>query len=131
VKRQKNDAADAEAICEAAQRPTMRFVAVKSAKAQGSAAIFRTRDLLVRQRTQHINAIRGQLTEHGLVVGKGPAHLPRLLAQAEADGSGLPETARAMVAVLVDMVGLLDERIARLDQEIRRRTREEDVPAGS
>lgn len=127
VKRQKNDAADAEAICEAAQRPTMRFVVLKSAEAQASAAIFRTRDLLVRQRTQHINAIRGQLTEHGLVVGKGPAHLPRLVALAEAENCGLPETARAMVEVLVDMVGLLDERIARLDQEIRRRAREEDV----
>ena len=52
VKRQKNDAADAEAICEAAQRPTMRFVAVKSAAAQASGLVFRTRDLLVRQRTQ-------------------------------------------------------------------------------
>jgi transposase len=128
VKRQKNDAADAEAICEAAQRPTMRFVAVKSAEAQASAAIFRTRDLLVRQRTQHINAIRGQLTEHGLVVGKGPAHLPKLLALLEASAD-LPETARAMIEVLVDMVSLLDERIARLDQEIRRRAREEDGPA--
>src|SRR5437868_13127233 len=59
VKRQKNDASDAEAICEAAQRPTMRFVAVKTEAAQASAAIFRTRDLLVRQRTQHINAVRG------------------------------------------------------------------------
>ena len=82
----------------------MRFVAVKSAEAQASAAIFRTRDLLVRQRTQHINAIRGQLTEHGLIVGKGPAHLPRLLALAEAEECGLPETARAMVEVLVDVL---------------------------
>jgi transposase len=129
VKRQKNDAADAEAICEAAQRPTMRFVAVKSVEAQASAAIFRTRDLLVRQRTQHINAIRGQLTEHGLVVGQGPAHLPRLIALAEAESDSLPEAARAMVEVLVDMVNLLDERVARLDQEIRRRAREEDAPA--
>ena len=129
VKRQKNDTSDAEAICEAAQRPTMRFVAVKSAEAQASAAIFRTRDLLVRQCTQHINAIRGQLTEQGLVVGKGPAHLPRLVALAEAPDHSLPETARAMIGVLVDMVSLLDERIARLDQEIRRRAREENVPA--
>jgi len=58
VKRQKNDMADAEAICEAAQRPTMRFVRPKSAEAQGAAVIFRTRDLLVRQRTQLINALR-------------------------------------------------------------------------
>lgn len=58
VKRQKNDMADAEAICEAAQRPTMRFVQGKSAEAQAAAVVFRTRDLLVRQRTQLINALR-------------------------------------------------------------------------
>ena len=63
VKRQKNDMADAEAICEAAQRPTMRFVQPKSAEAQGAGVIFRTRDLLVRQRTQIINALRGHLME--------------------------------------------------------------------
>ena len=67
VKRQKNDAADAEAICEAAQRPTMRFVAVKSETAQANAVVFRARDLLVRQRTQVINALRGHLGEYGLV----------------------------------------------------------------
>ena len=59
VKRQKNDAADAEAICEAAQRPTMRFVAVKGEEQQARAMVFHTRDLLVRQRTQTINALRG------------------------------------------------------------------------
>jgi transposase len=72
VKRQKNDAADAEAICEAAQRPTMRFVAVKSVTAQANAVVFRARDLLVRQRTQAINALRGHLGEYGLVAAKGP-----------------------------------------------------------
>lgn len=61
VKRNKNDAVDAEAICEAAQRPTMRFVAIKSEAQQASALVFRTRDLLVRQRTQLINAIRGHI----------------------------------------------------------------------
>ena len=66
VKRQKNDAIDAEAICEAAQRPNMRFVAVKSEQQQAVSLVFRTRDLLVRQRTQLINAIRGHLTEFGL-----------------------------------------------------------------
>src|SRR4051795_2741117 len=65
VKRQKNDMADAEAICEAAQRPPMRFVAVKSEQAQAAAVVFRTRDLLVRQRTQTINALRGHLAEFG------------------------------------------------------------------
>ena len=71
VKRQKNDACDAEAICEAAQRPTMRFVAVKSETKQASAVIFRTRDLLVGQRTQIINAIRGHMTEFGFVAPQG------------------------------------------------------------
>ena len=65
VKRQKNDAIDAEAICEAAQRPNMRFVAVKSEQQQAAGLVFRTRDLLVRQRTQLINAIRGHLNLAG------------------------------------------------------------------
>ncbi|MGY4230191.1 transposase [Bradyrhizobium sp. USDA 4503] len=65
VKRQKNDAANAKAICEAVPRPTMRFVAVKSAEQQAAAVVFRARDLLVRQRTQTINAIRGHLAEFG------------------------------------------------------------------
>ena len=70
VKRQKNDAADAEAIVEAASRPTMRFVAVKSEAQQARAMLFRTRDLLVRQRTQLINALRGHLAEHGVVAAQ-------------------------------------------------------------
>jgi transposase len=81
VKRQKNDAADAEAIAEAASRPTMRFVAVKTAGQQARAMLFRTRDLLVRQRTQLINALRGQLSEHGVVAPQGPANVA-ILAQA-------------------------------------------------
>src|SRR6202162_3215643 len=71
VKRQKNDVADAEAIAEAASRPTMRFVAVKSEEAQASAMVLRTRDLLVRQRTKAINALRGHLAEFGVIVAKG------------------------------------------------------------
>ena len=73
VKRQKNDAADAEAIAEAASRPTMRFVAVKTEAQQARAMLFRTRDLLVRQRTQLINALRGHLAEHGVVAPQGTA----------------------------------------------------------
>ncbi|SDI13727.1 Transposase, partial [Bradyrhizobium sp. Rc2d] len=78
VKRQKNDAIDAEAICEAAQRPSMRFVAVKSEQQQAAGLVFRTRDLLVRQRTQLINAIRGHLTEYGWIAPKGPSHVATL-----------------------------------------------------
>jgi transposase len=129
VKRQKNDASDAEAICEAAQRPTMRFVAVKSESAQASAAIFRTRDLLVRQRTQLINAVRGQLTEYGLVAAKGTANLPRLLALIDEPGSDLPQATRAMLDVLIGMVTTLAEQISTLDREIARRAKEDDVPS--
>lgn len=129
VKRQKNDASDAEAICEAAQRPTMRFVAVKTEAAQASAAIFRTRDLLVRQRTQLINAIRGQLTEYGLVAARGPANLAKLLGLVDEAGPALPQAARAMLDLLVDMVATLTGRVTKLDREIARRAKEEDVPA--
>jgi transposase len=73
VKRQKNDMADAEAITEAASRPTMRFVAVKSEDQQAAAMAYRTRDLLVRQRTQTINALRAHLAEQGIVAPAGPA----------------------------------------------------------
>ena len=80
IKRQKNDAADAEAIAEAAQCPTMRFVAVKSEESQAAAVIFRTRDLLVRQRTQLINALRGHMGEFGVVVPQGASQAGRLVA---------------------------------------------------
>ena len=78
VKRQKNDASDAEAICEASSRPTMRFVAVKTEEQQARGMLFRTRDLLVRQRTQTINALRGHLAEFGVIAPQGPAHVGRL-----------------------------------------------------
>jgi transposase len=90
VKRQKNDAADAEAICEAAQRPTMRFVPVKSEETQGAAMVFRVRELLIRQRTQAINALRGHLTEFGQIVPQGAANAVRLIAIVEDPESGLP-----------------------------------------
>src|SRR5215216_5688325 len=115
VKRQKNDAADAEAICEAAQRPTMRFVALKSANQQAAAVVFRTRDLLVRQRTQTINAHRGHLTEFGVI------------AALEDPASDLPQAARAILAVLVEELRSLDERVAVLDREIARHAKENAV----
>jgi transposase len=98
VKRQKNDMADAEAICEAAQRPTMRFVAVKSEAKQAAAVIFRARDLLGGQRTQIINALRGHLAEYGLIAPQGPSHIERLIAQIEDPACGMPEAARSWLA---------------------------------
>lgn len=102
VKRQKNDMADAEAICEAAQRPTMRFVAVKSETKQASAVIFRTRDLLVGQRSQIINALRGHAGEYGLIAPQGPAYVDRLIAEIEGPSSAVPEAARGCLLRLVD-----------------------------
>jgi hypothetical protein len=100
VKRQKNDMADAEAIAEAASRPTMRFVAVKAAEQQGQGMLFRTRDLLVRQRAQSINALRGHLAEFGVVAPKGSARVDRL-AQAVADETvPLPATVRELAHLI-------------------------------
>jgi transposase len=127
VKRQKNDAADAEAICEAAQRPTMRFTSVKSEAAQAAGVVFRTRDVLVRQRTQIINALRGHLTEFGLVVAQGPAHVAKLIQAVQDPESSLPEAARPVLCVLIDILSLLDQRIKLLDVAIARRAKEDDM----
>jgi transposase len=129
VKRHKNDAVDAEAICEAAQRPTMRFVAVKTEEQQAAALVFRTRDLLVKQRTQLGNAIRGHLAEYGWVAPKGPSHLAMLadLLDDSAMAATLPEAARPMFAMMVDMLAELGKRVAALDKEIARRAREDEV----
>src|SRR3984957_255078 len=127
VKRQKNDAADAEAICEAAQRPSMRFVAVKDEAQQASGVVFRARDVLVRQRTQCINALRGHLTEYGYVVPKGTSHMATLIDQIEDPNCSLPKSACAVLAVLVTTLKSLEENIAILDAEISRRSREDAI----
>ena len=118
VKRQKNDRADAEAIAEAALRPTMRFVAVKSAETQGRAVAFRTHQCMVRQRTQLINALRGHMAEFGLVAPKGPASL-KLLENALADEStDLPKPVRHMGSIYVEQIARLTEVIDRLSDEL-------------
>jgi transposase len=127
VKRQKNDMADAEAICEAVQRPTMRFVAVKSETKQASAVIFRARDLLVGQRTQIINAVRGHLAEYGLIAPQGPAHVERLIVQVDDPTSGVPEAARSCLLRLVEMLRCLQDEITALDREIAARAKSDDV----
>ena len=128
VKRNKNDAADAEAICEAAQRPSMRFVTIKSEEQQASGLVFRTRDLLVRQRTQLINAIRGHLTEFGWVAPKGRSHVTMLGHLLENElGSSLPEAARSMFRALLHLLEALNDKISELDKEIARRAREDAI----
>ena len=127
VKRQKNDAADAEAICEAAQRPSMRFVPVKDEERQASAAVFRARDLLVRQRTQLINALRGLLAEYGWVAPKGLFHMAGLMTRIEDPDCLLPSSAREVFLVMIDSIRILDGRINGLDRQIAKRAKEDAV----
>jgi transposase len=127
VKRQKNDAADAEAICEAAQRPSMRFVPVKSEEQQASAVVFRARDLLVRQRTQLGNALRGLVAEFGWIAPKGLFHLAGLMARIEDPASALSPSARGVFVMMIDSIRELDRRIAELDREITKRAREDST----
>lgn len=129
VKRHKNDAIDAEAICEAAQRPGMRFVTVKNEEQQAAGLVFRTRDLVVRQRTQLINAIRGHLTEYGWVAPRGTAHMTMLadLIDDEEMASSLPEAARPMFKLMVDLLAELNKRVAVLDREIAQRAKEDEA----
>ena len=124
VKRHKNDAADAEAITEAAQRPTMHFVAVKSEAQQARAMLFHTRDLLVRQRTQTIDALRGHLAEYGVVAPQGRARIRQLAGVLEGGDSGLPEAVVELGGRLLGQIDELDEKIGGLDRKIRTSARE-------
>jgi transposase len=116
VKRQKNDASDAEAIAEAASRPTMRFVAVKSEEQQARAMLFRTRDLLVRQRTQLINALRGHLSEHGVVAAQGPANVKVLEEAVEDQTTSLPLLVVELARVFLDQIEGLSKNISKLEK---------------
>jgi transposase len=127
VKRQKNDASDAEAIAEAALRPTMRTVSVKTPAQQSRAMLFRTRELLVGQRTQMINALRGHLAEHGLVVAKGVGNVRRL-SEIVADADGfLPELVREMSALYLDRIEQTSHQITALERRIAAEARQSDV----
>ncbi len=119
VKRQKNDAADAEAICEAVTRPNMRFVEVKTPEQQGVLVLHRTRQVLARQRTQISNAIRGHMGEFGLVAPIGRHGLQTLIEIIghEAD-QRVPEAARACLAMLVDQLRLVNAQILEADRRI-------------
>jgi transposase len=123
VKRQKNDFADAAAIAEAASRPSMSFVAVKSAEKQGRAVAFRTHQCFVRQRTQLINALRGHLAEFGLVAPKGPIHLKLLHTALKGSEVDLPAPVREMGQIYVQQIEQLTEIIARLASELEAATK--------
>ncbi len=115
VKRGKNDAIDAAAICEAMSRPGMRFVAVKSAEQQAALMLLKVRDLLVKQRTMLINAIRGHAAEFGLIAATGPVKVAELLQQAHSEAAGVPALARALLGVLSGQLDALDVKLKALE----------------
>ena len=126
VKRHKNDAADAEAICEAVSRPAMRFVAVKTEAQQARGMLFRTRDLLVRQRTQAINALRSHLAEFGVIAPQGSVGLTRLAAAVGDPASGLPEAVRELGGVLLARIASLDVKVRELNDQLRASARDDE-----
>jgi transposase len=118
VKRGKSDAIDAEAICEAVQRPTMRFVPVKTVEQQSVLMAHRTRSLIVRQRTMAANALRAHLAEFGLVANPGIANLVKLADKAFAD-EALSAYAHRALEILIRRITELNEEIGELDKELR------------
>jgi len=136
VKRNKHDVADAEAICEAVRRPTMRFVTVKTVEQQGRLMQHRVRDQLVRQRTQLINALRAHMGELGIVAAQGRDGLKEVLAiVADANDSRLPMDARASLMVLAaqlqacqTLIGTLEKRIIVQHKSNDRSRRLETIP---
>ncbi len=128
VKRGKNDAADAEAICEAVGRPTMRFVAVKTPEQQSVMMLHRVRLMLNRQRTQLSNAMRAHLSEFGVVAPVGRAGLERLLAViADRDDHRLPVDARVCLEMLGAQLVVVKEQILENDRRLRASARQTDV----
>jgi transposase len=117
VKRGKNDAADAEALCEAVSRPTMRFVPVKTAEQQAALMLVGVRDRLIRNRTQLANALRGYAAEFGLTAAKGMAHLAPLLERIQADES-LPALARDLCAIQANEYVQLQVQIDEVDAKL-------------
>lgn len=128
VKRGKTDANDAEAICEAVRRPTMRFVVMKSEEQQAALALHRTRDLLVKQRTQLVNMIRGLLAEFGIEMARGLHHaieLARRVARGEAPD--VPELAVRIITGLASQIGELQVRLTVLEKELLAWHRENEL----
>jgi hypothetical protein len=126
VRRGKNDRNDAEAICEAASRPSMPSVPVKAAEQQAAAIVLSARELLVRQRTQLLNAVRGHAAEFGIVAAKNISHLPALLKAIVAEAA-VPEAAKTMLTFLGAQVAQLDEQIAELERQMKQRHKSNPV----
>ena len=126
VKTNKNDAADAEAICEAVARPSMRFVPIKTREQQAVLALHRARQGFVKARTAQANQIRGLLAEHGIVMPQGIDHIAKRLPEILEDGeNGLPGVFRALLQRLGEHLKTLDRQVDELDAQIQRWHREQ------
>ncbi|MEP3920673.1 IS110 family transposase, partial [Ascidiaceihabitans sp.] len=120
VKRHKNDAVDAEAIVEAALRPSMSFVAVKTKEQQAQAVMFRSRDLYLRQRTQLINAMHGHLAEYGVLLPSSRASVARMVAMARERSEDLPASVFEMVVLMADDIERLTIKVATIDKALKK-----------
>jgi transposase len=119
VKRNKTDAADAEAICEAVSRPTMRFVPIKTPDEQAACMMLKTRELFVRQRSQTANAMRAHLAELGIIAAAGMTSIAKLiLILRDADDARLPAAARAALLEMAEQIEMLNARVEKLDTKI-------------
>ena len=119
VKRNKNDAADAAAICEAVSRPSMRFVTVKTAEQQAAGGLHKVRELLIKQRTMTMNSLRGLMAEFGIVVAAGPQHVGKLVAiLCDAEDLRVPAPLRAGLESLVAILAELRRQITAVDRQI-------------
>lgn len=128
VKRHKNDQVDAEAICEALQRPTMRFVPFKTEQQQAVLVIHRVRETLVRQKTQLVNALRAHLAEFGIVAPQGVGHVSQLKCRvAEIDSDVIPAQAQSSLSVLVDQLSDTERRIAELDRRMNEQAKHDET----
>jgi transposase len=120
VKTNKNDAADAEAICEAVTRPNMRFVPIKTVEQQAILSLHRGRQGFVKERTARANQIRGLLAEYGITIPQGIAHLGRCLPEILEDGeNGLPGVFRQLIQQLGEHLETLTQAIATIEQQIQ------------
>lgn len=127
VKRGKTDAADAEAICEAVTRPTMRFVALKTVEQQAVLMLHKTRDLLVRQRTMLINALRGHLAEFGIVAASGAGGVKKVIEALHDARDRLPASARLALHGLVEQMHALEGEISKIEKRIMAWHRENEA----
>jgi transposase len=124
VRRNKNDAADARAICEAVSRPSMRFVPIKTVEQQADSVAHKARQMLVKQRTMARNSLRGLMAEFGIIVPQGPQHIGKLLTiLADPEDLRVPAVARAALTTMREVLSVLEKQIDALDKDIKLRVR--------